>query len=470
MYRATVIALLALTVQVRGEKLDKLIHRALSARPFHAADLDYVMFGKPSGDLTGCCTCRDCNGCSPVTSVSGARRLTPISQRWARVECCSIHKRQPRGLSRAALPALAAPSARPMLVLPLPWRLICPDPIVAKGARTNVVHATRQFHTETKYQVIAFKTRERLAQDLQASHPERFEYHATSWDKFSDSGLDHIIVGGFQPENVVRGSHVLFLADFHNNDVTLSQFHVLTMLCESFVSSLTIYLPYFPTATLDRVEIEGEVATANTMSRFLSSLPAHGVPARVMLYDLHSLQNRFFLHTGALATLHSAIPQLRLELQRSDCPISGLAFPDEGAQKRFAGLLPDFEPVTCGKKRIGGKRQVLIQDGASKLLDICEGKHMLIVDDMVKSGGTLTECAKALKRAGAAAVSAYVTHAAFPAGGAQRFCEGGDFEGVFSRFYVTDSNPLQVDQIKEIPEEKNIFHVIRLLPQVLKDL
>jgi hypothetical protein len=33
-------------------------------------------------------------------------------------------------------------------------------------------------------------------------------------------------VGGFQPHNVMAGEHVLFLASFHNNDVTLSQFQV----------------------------------------------------------------------------------------------------------------------------------------------------------------------------------------------------------------------------------------------------
>jgi hypothetical protein len=35
-------------------------------------------------------------------------------------------------------------------------------------------------------------------------------------------------VGGFQPHNVLSGEHVLFLASFHNNDVTLSQFQVPT--------------------------------------------------------------------------------------------------------------------------------------------------------------------------------------------------------------------------------------------------
>ena len=38
----------------------------------------------------------------------------------------------------------------------------------------------------------------------------------------------------------------------------------------------------------------------------------------------------------------------------------------------------------------------------------------MIVDDLIMSGGTVVECVGALKKAGAATVSAYVTHAVFP--------------------------------------------------------
>jgi len=63
---------------------------------------------------------------------------------------------------------------------------------------------------------------------------------------------------------------------------------------------------------MERVVREGEVATANTLSRVLSALPRTGSPARVMFYDLHTLQNRFYFHTGAIATMHSGIPLVSL--------------------------------------------------------------------------------------------------------------------------------------------------------------
>lgn len=56
-------------------------------------------------------------------------------------------------------------------------------------------------------------------------HDDSFRFHPTHWGKFPD-GTDNIEVGGFQPHNVMAGEHVLLLASFHNNDVTLSQFQV----------------------------------------------------------------------------------------------------------------------------------------------------------------------------------------------------------------------------------------------------
>ena len=107
--------------------------------------------------------------------------------------------------------------------------------------------------------------------------------------------VDNIEIGGFTPQNLVSGEHVLFLASFHNNDVTLSQFQVMITLLLSFIESMTVVLPYSPVGTMERVVREGQVATAATYAHMFSSLPSCGRPTRLMVYDLHTLQNRFYL-------------------------------------------------------------------------------------------------------------------------------------------------------------------------------
>ena len=46
---------------------------------------------------------------------------------------------------------------------------------------------------------------------------------------------------------------------------------------------------------MERVVREGQVATAATYAHMFSSLPSCGRPTRLMVYDLHTLQNRFYL-------------------------------------------------------------------------------------------------------------------------------------------------------------------------------
>ncbi len=53
------------------------------------------------------------------------------------------------------------------------------------------------------------------------------------------------------------------------------------------------------------------------------------------------------------------------------------------------------------------------------------GRPVLLVDDIVSSGGTLIACAKALIATGATAVDAIVTHALFPPDMAIAFADAG---------------------------------------------
>lgn len=145
------------------------------------------------------------------------------------------------------------------------------------------------------YHIIAAEAVEPLASRMEQNYPDRFTFHPTKWNKFPD-GTDNIEIGGFSPRNLISGEHILFLASFHNNDVTLSQFQVMICLLQSFIESLTVVLPYSPVGTMERVTREGQVATAATYAHMFSSLPTCGRPTRLMVYDLHTLQNRFYLH------------------------------------------------------------------------------------------------------------------------------------------------------------------------------
>lgn len=340
-------------------------------------------------------------------------------------------------------------------------------PLSARSNDDNLTMARRIMFNQQcrqreaiKYQIIAAEAAAPLARRMESNFPDRFHFHETNWNKFPD-GTDNIEIGGFWPDNLISGEHVLFLASFHNNDVTLSQFQVMICLLQSFIASLTVVLPYSPVGTMERVVREGQVATAATYAHMFSSLPNCGKPTRLMVYDLHTLQNRFYLHGNAVASLHSAIPLLKERMSRSN--IDCVAFPDDGAAKRFGAFFEDMdlEVIVCGKTRgEGDTRNVVIQDGNAT------GRNIVIVDDLVQTGGTLYECGRVLKEAGAISVNAFVTHAVFPKESWRRFNKGGD-RNCFDKFWVTNSMPTVTDKL---PLEDGVFEVLDLIDLIIYDL
>ncbi|XP_006819475.1 uncharacterized protein LOC102808426 [Saccoglossus kowalevskii] len=141
--------------------------------------------------------------------------------------------------------------------------------------------------------------------------------------------------------------------------------------------------------------------------------------------------------------LESAIPLLLREIHTlADVGKITIAFPDEGAFKRFNTMFDSFETITCTKIRDGKKRIVRVKEGDA------EGRHIIIVDDLVQTGGTLKNCAKALLERGAIGISAYVTHAVFPQDSWKKFV---DSEVKFTNFWITDSIPHSKEIAKNPP-------------------
>jgi phosphoribosylpyrophosphate synthetase len=96
------------------------------------------------------------------------------------------------------------------------------------------------------------------------------------------------------------------------------------------------------------------------------------------------------------------------------------------------------------------------------------GKDVIIVDDLVQTGGTLYECAVALREKGAATVSAFVVHSVFPNSAWTHFCRssGDRSRAVFDKIITTNSIPT----VSSALPTDDVFEVLDLLPQILHDL
>jgi ribose-phosphate pyrophosphokinase len=237
----------------------------------------------------------------------------------------------------------------------------------------------------------------------------------------------------------LRNQSVFFLASFDTPAEIFKQLAVIYELPRLFIRSLCVILPFYPTGTMERVEKEGQIATASTLARMLSAAPiSKSGPLQIVIYDIHALQERFYFENSVIPRLESAVPLLKKRIRAlADLTI---VFPDQGAWKRFGGFFERYPMVVCHKVRDGDRREVQIKEGDPL------GRHALIIDDLVMTGGTLRECQKVLYKAGARAVSAYVTHGVFPAESWRKFTEAG-----FAHFWVTDSCPRTAAQLEGRP-------------------
>ena len=221
-------------------------------------------------------------------------------------------------------------------------------------------------------------------------------------------------------------------------------------------------LPFFATGTMERVERLGEVATAAALAHLLSAIPscAEG-PVQIVVLDIHALQERFYFADNVIVHLKSCIrllidelAELSAEERRGLC----IVFPDDGAWKRFHSKFEGrFPLVVCNKIRgEGATRLVQVREGREHVL----GAHCVIVDDLVRSGNTLIECALVLHNAGGRLVSAFATHGVFPGDSWTRFLHDSPTPVKFHRFWITNSIPTKAGAV----QGKEPFRVLSIAP------
>jgi ribose-phosphate pyrophosphokinase len=255
------------------------------------------------------------------------------------------------------------------------------------------------------------------------------------WNTFADGFPDLLV------ENIegIRNHDLAFLAAFDTPGDIFTQLSAIYEIPRYAVRSFKIVLPYYPTGTMERVDRDGQIATAATLAKMLSGVPMTlSGPTQVIIFDIHALQERFYFSDQVIPRLESGVPLLRGRLAALDN--LAIAFPDEGAWKRFGHWFEEYPLIVCHKVREGGGRRISIREGDPA------GRHAVIVDDLAMSGGTLLECRRALNERRAAAVSAYVTHGVFPNAAWEQFRAAG-----FAHFWMTDSVPHTVAQLQSEP-------------------
>ncbi len=213
----------------------------------------------------------------------------------------------------------------------------------------------------------------------------------------------------------IRGEDVFVVqsTSFPTNDNLMELLIIMDALKRASARRITAVIPYYGYARQDRKSGSRTPISAKLVANLITTAGAN----RVLTVDLHAgqIQGFFDIPTDNLF----AAPVLTKDIKERFPGDNNLCIvsPDVGGVVRaraFAKRL-DADLAIIDKRRE--------RAGVSEVMNIIgevSGMRCILVDDIVDSAGTLCNAAVALKEAGAASVSAYVTHGVLSGGAVSR--------------------------------------------------
>lgn len=193
---------------------------------------------------------------------------------------------------------------------------------------------------------------------------------------------------------------------------------------------VTAVIPYYGYARADRKTAGRESITAKLVANLITEAGAN----RVLAMDLHSAQIQGYFDIPFDHVYGSpVILDYLVSKQLSDIVVVS---PDVGGVARaraFAKKLNDA-PLAIIDKR----RQAHNVAEVMNVIGDVRGKTAVLVDDMIDTGGTISEGAKILRQEGARQVYACATHAVFSPPAIERLSSG-----VFEEVIVTNTIPVR---------------------------
>jgi ribose-phosphate pyrophosphokinase len=273
--------------------------------------------------------------------------------------------------------------------------------------------------------LFAIKDYEYLAQKLMACGD--FEKGDIEVNHFTDGERYQRIISRIENRDVV------VIGGTVTDQATLELYDLASSLVSYGANSLTLVIPYFGYSTMERAVLPGEIVTAKTRARLLSSIPKSNRGNKVLLFDLHSEGIQYYFEQD-LYPVHVYCKDIVIEAARQ---FGGdnfvMASTDAGRAKWVESLANDLgvNAAFILKRRLKGDHTEVSAINA----DVA-GKAVIIYDDMIRSGGSIVNAAKTYKDAGAGDIYVITTHGLFVNDGINKLKNS----GLIKKLICTDSH------------------------------
>ena len=243
----------------------------------------------------------------------------------------------------------------------------------------------------------------------------------------------------------VRGCDVFLInSTFAPSDNLMELLLLIDAAKRASAKYVTVVIPYFGYARQDRKDRPRVAIAAKLVANLISAAGA----SRIMTCDLHAgqIQGFFDIPVDHLDGSYIFAPYIR-SLQLDNLLI---ASPDVGGTKRARSFAKHFEVdmVVIDKYRKRANEVASMQ-----VIGDVENMDVVLVDDLVDAGGTLSKASIVLKEKGARSVRAICTHPVL-SGNAYENIENSALEEIV----VTDTIPLYRESKKiKVLSVANLF-------------
>ncbi len=222
----------------------------------------------------------------------------------------------------------------------------------------------------------------------------------------------------------------------------------------SSASEVTAIIPYFGYSRQDRKDRPRVPISASIIARLIEYAGAD----RIVTIDIHSEQESGFVEIpwDNLYASYSFLPVLRETFSKNLI----VAAPDKNgvARATFYAELLDAEGIA-----IVFKERDVSKKNESKALDMIgsvKDKDVLLVDDMIDTGGTIVEAANLIKNRGARSISVVATHGLFSDPAPKKISEA-----PIDRFFITDTVPIRPEFLNN--PKVTVVSIAKLLAEAI---
>ena len=219
-------------------------------------------------------------------------------------------------------------------------------------------------------------------------------------------------------EENVRGEDVFVIqsTSYPANDNLMEMLIMTDALVRASAKRITAVVPYFGYARQDRKTGGRTPISAKLVANMITRAGAD----RVLTMDLHAgqIQGFFDIPTDNLVATPVLASDIKEHYQRGNLMIVS---PDVGGVVRARSLA---ERLNVDLAIVDKRRPKAGESEVMNIIGDVAGRECILFDDIVDSGGTLVNAAKALIDKGATQVSAYISHGVLSGPAVQRVADG----------------------------------------------